>query len=99
MVHRCPGGQPGIVIILGVAPVRIGIPGDNIQNFGQLAVINSVDHMHIGCNRQLRVVIPDGDNFMTAEINHPLADKPPPVEVQAVNLSLAMRSRGINLIP
>ncbi|MNR41079.1 hypothetical protein D3C85_1594240 [compost metagenome] len=99
MMHRRPGCEPGIIIIFGVTPGRIGIPGNHIQYFGQLAVIHAVNIVHIRRYRQLWVIIAHRINLVLAEINRRLAYEAAPVEVKAVNLCLSVRGRGLHLIP
>ncbi|MNE44306.1 hypothetical protein D3C80_1385260 [compost metagenome] len=99
MMHCCPSGQTRIIVILSVAPVRICIPGDYIENLSHFTVVNTVNHVHISRDRQLGIVTAHSSHFMAAEINCLLADKPAPVQIQAVNLGLTVRSRGFDLLP
>ena len=89
----------GVIFVLPAVPVRIAVPGNDIQLFCPFKIIQRfIKTHHIGCYGQL-TVFSDRPDFFFAEIQKLVADKPFPVQFQTVQYILPHRRSAAYLRP
>ena len=87
-------------IVLLVVPSWVRVPRDDVDLFGQLAVIEAFDHMHVRRERQRRV---RGSTVAISNATEVRASGPytnlPPIEIMAMHTEFAVRCWRDDLLP
>ena len=95
--HR---GRDRNLYVVGRMPLRVIVPGNNIELRAELEVIEAVVEAHqVRRHRDIRVYFLHGVALHFHEIDGLVRDKALPIERQAVHVHFAVRLRRVNLVP
>ena len=93
------GVVPGDGDILLLSPGRISVPGNHVDVFRHLEIIETVKVVHqVGCHRKTASCIANSFDLPAHEIAGLMGDKAFPVKIQGVKLSLADLRGALDII-
>ena len=92
VIHGGVGTQGAV--IFGVVPQRVAVPGDEVDDLGQLPVVIVVEVFHeVGGGRQSRIFRLQGFDLFGAEVADLGCVKALPIQIQTMDRHLALGRR------